>query len=191
MVKTIIKSNNKHIGILILGLIIGGAVLQFKGIGKDRYQLFSSTGKGKYQVRNVWGGALFSVFYEGNLTYVRLTGVVSPDVQAGFAKQPCGAGAARTKLQTIMPEFSEVTLQKDSASADNLAARMMYRYVTNDKQADVGAQIVESGFGMVDENTSFDKKESYRKLQQRAQQQKLGLWSECSVSQIGNQYVTN
>lgn len=191
MAKHTLKSHNKYVFVFILVIILGGFFLQATHRVKDRYVLFSSTPKGKYQVRRVYGGALLGIFYEGNFTYVRMTGIRAPEEVAGITRQSCGASSAKTRLQTIMPEFSKITIQKDSATVETSKDNTIYRYVTNEKNEDVGAIIVESGFGFVDENASFDKKESYRKLQQRAQQQKLGLWSECSVSQNGSQYVIN
>lgn len=173
--------------VFILGTIIGGAILHFSGLTKDRYTFFTSVKKGEHKVINRYGANVFTTQVDGNITNVYLTGVAGPRIGTGLNGDQCGARTAIGKMSYLINNET-VTLEGDSKSSDGEDKRNIYRYVRTHSGELLNAEMIRAGYGFVDERYDFTKKAEFLALQTEAQQQKRGIWAQCNVVQTGNQF---
>jgi micrococcal nuclease len=117
----------------------------------------------------------------GELTYVRLVGIDTPeDVRPGYPTE-CGAGAAAASMERLAPEGAAVTLKPDSAaeSEDRYGRILAHAFIAG-RQLEI-AQL-RRGWAEVYryEGQNFDGLRRFEVAQRSARRASRGVWGQCS-----------
>jgi micrococcal nuclease len=114
---------------------------------------------------------------DGELAYVRLVGIDTPeDVKPGFPTE-CGSKAAARSMEALAPEGAEVTLRYDSvADHEDTYGRILAHAVVGGRQLEL-AQL-RRGWAYVYryDDQRFDGLARFDKVQERARTAGRGVW---------------
>ena len=126
------------------------------------------------------GDTLRVTLPSGELTYVRLVGIDTPeDVRPGYPTE-CGARAAAASMATLAPEGATVTLRPDSvADSEDRYGRLLAHAFIAGRQLEI-AQL-RRGWAEVYrfENQRFDGLGRFEAAERSARQAGRGVWERC------------
>jgi micrococcal nuclease len=116
----------------------------------------------------------------GDLAYVRLVGIDTPeDVRPGYPSE-CGSGAAAHSMAALAPEGTEVTLRYDSvADHEDTYGRILAHAFVDGRQLELAQ--VRRGWAFVYryDDQRFDGLARYDALQEQARSAGRGVWGTC------------
>lgn len=138
-----------------------------------------SAPKGKKAVvRYVYDGDTVQVTYaQGRIARVRLLGIDAPE---DTTTVDCGGPQATAELRRLLPVGTPVRLVRDRTQDEHDRYGRDLRYVTKGAK-DVDRALVRRGRAKVYVygRPAFQRVDSYRVAEQKAQQEKKGLWGRC------------
>jgi micrococcal nuclease len=117
---------------------------------------------------------------DGELAYVRLVGIDTPeDVKPGYPSE-CGSEAAARSMEVLAPEGAEVTLRYDSvADHEDRYGRILAHAFVDGRQLEL-AQL-RRGWAYVYryDDRRFDGLAAFEVAEHHARQAQLGVWGKC------------
>lgn len=117
---------------------------------------------------------------DGNLAYVRLVGIDTPeDVRPGYPTE-CGSRAAASSMESLAPEGASVTLRPDSvADASDRYGRLLAHAFVNARQL----EIAQLGRGWAEvyryDGQHFDGLPRFEAAELSARRRGRGVWKSC------------
>jgi micrococcal nuclease len=116
----------------------------------------------------------------GELTYVRLVGIDTPeDVRPGYPIE-CGARAATASMHRLAPEGARVTLRRDSvAGVEDRYGRLLAHAFVAGRQLEIAQLRRGLAYVYRYEDQRFDGLSRFEAAQRQARQSERGVWGLC------------
>ncbi|MDO4889238.1 MAG: thermonuclease family protein [Candidatus Saccharibacteria bacterium] len=136
-----------------------------------------------YEVKSVVDGDTFKIDFNGSETSVRLIGVNTPETVDLRTTVECFGQEASDYLKNLL-EGKKVKIEVDSSQTDRDKYNRLLRYTYLNGE-DVGYKMISNGYGYeYTYNVPYNKQDMYKKAQDEASKNKLGLWADgvCSKS---------
>lgn len=124
-------------------------------------------------------GDTIKVSLDGEEISVRLLGIDTPEIHNPKVKKECYGEEAKSALEELLKNQTEVNLVKDSIQPDKDIYQRLLRYGYLPDGTDINAFMLEKGFAKVYTKAKSDRESEFMLLQEEAQNANLGLWSAC------------
>lgn len=133
---------------------------------------------GVFGVVNVIDGDTVWVSVDGVTESVRMIGIDAPEMEGTYSEGECFGPEAKDRLEDILEE-GLVILKKDVAisNRDRYGRLLRYLYLPDGRL--VNSLIIEGGYAEVYVVESFEMKEAFLDLEERARLEGYGMWGFC------------
>ncbi len=147
-----------------------------KGKKNNDKQKIRKNEKRRYKVLKVIDGDTIVINYNQKKTTLRLIGIDSPETKHPNKPVQCFGKKASKKMKQLVLN-KEIKIKRDKISSNRDKYNRLLRYVyVNDTF--VNAEMVKQGYAYAYLTFPFEYSNKFRKLQQEARKQKLGLWGD-------------
>ncbi len=173
------RRRTKHIS--ALGLIVtiivalGQHYYWFDGAQKTVQQ----SQPGLYHVTEFVDGDTITVDMNGTTEKVRFIGIDTPETHDPRKAVQCFGLAAAARTKQIIGS-NDVRLEADPLDTNRDRYNRLLRYVYLPDGTFVNAELVKQGYAFAYLGFPFSKSEDFRKYQQNARDNNLGLWGNCT-----------
>lgn len=134
---------------------------------------------GLYRVTEVFDGDTISVDMNGKREKIRMIGVDTPETHDPRKAVQC-FGQRASEFTTKLLLGKEIRLEADPTNQNRDRYDRLLRYVYLPDGTLVNAAIISRGYGFAYTSFPFQKIDEFKELQRDAQEQNLGLWSDCT-----------
>ena len=158
--------------------------------GKQQLQVLSSkTQSGQYEVLSIEDGDTIVVNMNGKSERVRFIGVDTPEVKDPRKPVQCFGKKASEFTKNLINNQS-VRLEADPENTNRDRYNRLLRYIYLPNNMLVNAEIIKQGYGFAYTSFPFTKKSEFKKLENQAKKNGLGLWGDCQTGKDQNGYNT-
>lgn len=139
-----------------------------------------SVDPGFYRVVEVSDGDTIVVDMNSTEERIRMIGVDTPETSHPSKPVQCFAKAATGFTKNLVGNQA-VRLESDPTNSNRDRYSRLLRYVYLKDGTLVNAEIIRNGYGFAYTSFPFEKKNHFKKYQQKAEQRNIGLWGKCDV----------
>lgn len=164
---------------------IAGLVLALALFGLQHFDVITPqppASSGSYAIDHFTDGDTIAVKMNGTVEAIRFIGVDTPETHKPNSPIQCyGPAAAAFTKRTIGNQ--RVRLEADPLNTNRDRYNRLLRYVYLPDGTLLNQQLVANGYGFAYLQFPFSKKDTFSEAQDSAQQQRKGLWTNCSPHQ--------
>lgn len=173
-----------------LGYIIIGLLSLFLLIYKPEFKTTFIAGYNPsfYQVDSIIDGDTIQVNMNGVIEKVRLIGVDTPETHDPRKPVQCFGQAASEFTKSLIGD-NHVRLEVDPLDTNRDRYDRLLRYVYLPDGRLVNRELIANGYGFAYIGFPFEKSDEFSQLQQDAEDNNLGLWSNCSPEIDSKGYI--
>lgn len=131
-----------------------------------------------YYVSSVTDGDTIKVVVDGKIEKVRLLGIDTPETRDPRKPIQCFGKEASDYAKSLL-QGQYVRLETDSTQGDKDKYNRLLRYVYLENGTEVNANLVENGYAVAYVRYPVKNMENYKRLQEKARNNNVGLWSSC------------
>jgi micrococcal nuclease len=174
--------------VFIISLLI---YAQQQGVFDSGGRGMMAANPGLYQVTQFVDGDTIAVNMNGKTEKVRFIGVDTPETHKPNTPVQCYGPAAAAFTKNVIG-VNKVRLEADSLNSNRDRYQRLLRYVYLQDNTLINEKIIREGFGFYYPYFPFSKAPQFEDAQTKAQQEKKGLWGNCTPSKTDRGgYISN
>ncbi len=183
------KRRQKRIAALLISVLCLVAA-QYANQRTKFVQKVAEIPVGYYQVTEFVDGDTFAINMDGTTEKVRLIGVDTPETHRPNSPVQCFGTAASDFTKNLIGT-NPVRLEADPTNSNRDRYQRLLRYAYLPDGRLVNAEIIKQGYGFAYVNFPFLKLEEFRGYEDAAESASLGLWANCSITDLNGRGQTN
>ena len=185
------KRKTKRLIALIVGIASLLLAYSQQSDTKPLAKVVQQAQPGLYQVTEFVDGDTLAVDMNGTKEKVRMIGVDTPETHDPRKSVQCFGQAAADYTRQLIGS-NRVRLEADPENTNRDRYNRLLRYVYLPDGRMVNAELIKNGYGFAYTYFPFSKLDEFRGYQKSAEEQKLGLWNDCTVeTETNGQVHTN
>ena len=180
------KRQKKQIFSLVIALIaafisLGQSHGWFGKTGEEVSKGVATSQSGLYTIKHFTDGDTIAVDMNGTTENIRMIGIDTPETHKPNTPVQCyGPAAAAYTQNRITATGNKVRLVSDNQSTDRDRYNRLLRYVYLTDGTNLDQELVANGYAFAYTSFPFTKSDDFVKAQKSAQDNKKGLWGNCT-----------
>lgn len=181
------RRKNIWVSVFSLLVVIFVALSQHYGWFEEASKGVVTNQPGQYNIARYIDGDTILVNMNGTDETIRMIGVDTPETHKPNTPVQCyGPAAAAYTQNRIKAQGGKVRLVSDSLSTNRDRYNRLLRYVYLPDGTNHDQDLVAKGYAFAYVSFPFTKSKDFSTAQEKAQNQKLGLWGNCQPYQEAN-----
>lgn len=166
---------------VVIFCVLGLLALRFGWLDTLNTSWFTRAQPGTYQVQDFRDGDTVTVNMNGVVETVRFIGIDTPETHKENTPVQCGGPEASAYTRQRIGQ-GKIRLVADRLTTNRDRYDRLLRYIYLEDGADLNYELVKKGYAFA-YAFPFANTQKYAKAMEHARKAKLGLWSNCQVTQ--------